>query len=75
MSRNRVYTENTPYRLPQPPAPAIQPSAFMLCPPALFGATPVQMMWQQNLYQAALQLAQALARPSLPERDLLGVWN
>jgi hypothetical protein len=31
--------------------------------------------WQQELYARAFAEAQAVARPSLPERDLLGVWN
>jgi hypothetical protein len=30
---------------------------------------------QQQLYRLALEQAQAVARPSLVERDLLGVWN
>jgi hypothetical protein len=30
--------------------------------------------WQQ-VYQMAFQQAQAVVRPSLLERDLLGVWN
>jgi hypothetical protein len=32
-------------------------------------------LWQQDLYRRALEEAQAVVRPSLPERDLLGVWN
>jgi hypothetical protein len=31
--------------------------------------------WQQGLYRWAFEQAQAAARPSLPERDLLAVWN
>lgn len=27
------------------------------------------------IYQAALEQARAVVRPSLPERDLLAVWN
>jgi hypothetical protein len=30
---------------------------------------------QQQIYQMAYQEAQAVARPSILERDLLGVWN
>jgi hypothetical protein len=30
---------------------------------------------QQLLYQIAFERAREVARPSLPERDLLGVWN
>jgi hypothetical protein len=33
------------------------------------------LRWIQNLYRQAFEQAQAVARPSLPERDLLGVWN
>jgi hypothetical protein len=34
-----------------------------------------QWLCQQWVYQQAFEAAQAVARPSLPERDLLGVWN
>ncbi len=33
------------------------------------------LAWQQRLYQIAYQEAQAVVRPSLLERDLMGVWN
>ncbi len=61
------------YRVPPaPPAPAPAPGAFVLgpvaCCPGLAG-------WQQALYQWAFAQAQEVARPSLPERDLLAVWN
>ena len=32
-------------------------------------------LWQQALYQWAFEQAQQVVRPSLPERDLLAVWN
>jgi hypothetical protein len=32
-------------------------------------------MCQSLLYQVAFAQAQEVARPSLPERDLLAVWN
>jgi hypothetical protein len=64
-----------PYRLPQPPAPAPQPGSFLLVPLALMPVTLEQLQVQFILYRAALEEAQAVARPSLPERDLLGVWN
>jgi hypothetical protein len=49
------------------------PAAFLLCP--LMAPSPAQCQWQQGLYAWALAQAQAVVRPSLLERDLLGVWN
>jgi hypothetical protein len=46
----------------------------MVCPISCFPWVG-QQPWQWALYQAAFQQAQAVAQPSLPERDLLGVWN
>jgi hypothetical protein len=52
------------------PAPA--PGAFILCP--LW--TPAdQWVWQETLYQWAFTEARAVVGPSLPQRDLLAVWN
>lgn len=65
-------------RFRQDSVPAPQPSAdaFLLCPVAcLPGVNANQAQWQQALYQWALAEAVAVARPSLLERDLLGVWN
>jgi hypothetical protein len=56
--------------------PSPSPAAFHLCP--MMGlplASPAQWQWQQELYAWALAQAQAVVRPSLLERDLLGVWN
>jgi hypothetical protein len=39
------------------------------------GVTTEQLGLQQWLYQCAFEQAQAVLRPSLPERDLLAVWN
>ncbi len=55
----------------------IVPGAFMVCPlllcPAFAGP---QAAWQQQLYQAAFEQAQAAARrPARVERDMFGVWN
>jgi hypothetical protein len=64
------------YRLPQPPAPAMQPGAFVLCP--FFPAQQVcdeLRQCQMALYRLAFEKAQAAVRPSLLERDLVGVWN
>jgi hypothetical protein len=76
MIRNRLLAETETVRLPRPPAPEASPAGFMLCPPALGAALdPVQWLCQQALYRWAFEQAQAVVRPSLPERDLLGVWN
>jgi hypothetical protein len=74
MFRNRITMyEPESIRLPQPPAPPINPCAFMLV------AVPVEstQQWtaQQWMYQRAFEAAQAVVRPSILERDLLGVWN
>jgi hypothetical protein len=48
----------------------------MICPAVCFpGITVAHAAAQQWVYQYALEQAQAVARPSLPERDLLAVWN
>jgi hypothetical protein len=65
-----------PIRLPRPPAPALNPASFALCPAAAFpGYCPELWTVQQWLYERAFAIAQEVVRPSLPERDLLGVWN
>ena len=62
--------------LPHPPAPAASPGGFLLLPfAALPGLTVEQWLWQQHVYRTALEQALAVARPSIPERDLLAVWN
>ncbi len=56
--------------------PSPSPEAFLLCPLiCLPFAWPAQGQWQQSLYEYALAQAKAVVRPSLPERDLLAVWN
>jgi hypothetical protein len=48
----------------------------MLCPVVCLPVYPVAFqLWQQALYQWAFAEAQAVVQPSLPERDLLAVWN
>lgn len=71
-----IFGEAEPIRLPEPPAP-ISPAAFLLwCPiNCLPGASVEQMAMVEWIYQCALDQALATARPSLPERDLLAVWN
>jgi hypothetical protein len=51
--------------------PSPSPAAFVFCPVMGLPFQP----WQQELYARALTQAQAVVRPSLLERDLLGVWN
>jgi len=73
---DRVLDALERYRLPRPPAPPVTAVGFMLCPLVLLrGLTTAQHCWQHSVYQAAFELAQEVARPSLPERDLLAVWN
>lgn len=73
---HRIPSLMEPYSLPQPPKPAISPDGFVVCPlPVLQTLPPEQLPWQHALYQLAFEQAQAELRPSLPERDLLGVWN
>ena len=63
-------------RLPRPAAPAPAPAAFLLYPVVCVPlATPAQALWVEALYRWALEQAREVARASLPERDLLGVWN
>ncbi len=76
MFRNRRLGDVQTNRVPQPPAPGISPAGFLLCPVICFpGMTAAQWLCQQALYQYAFEQAQAVVRPSLPERDLLAVWN
>ena len=72
MSRNRLPTNRESLRLPRPPAPPIAPGSFVLCPAASLMELSAA---QQGLYRWAFAQAQEAARPSLPERDLAGVWN
>jgi hypothetical protein len=59
---------------PRPAAPSAD--AFVLMPTsALPATTPEQAAYQKSLYEWAFAEAQAVVAPSLPERDLLGVWN
>jgi hypothetical protein len=54
----------------------VAPTNFVVCPLAIIqGLTGAQQLWQLAVYQLAFQQAQAMARPSIVERDLLGVWN
>jgi hypothetical protein len=76
MEHRRFHEASVQVRLPQPPPPATTPAGFLACPVALLQGLPVaQQLWQLAVYQIAFARAQADARPTLPERDLLGVWN
>jgi hypothetical protein len=68
--------DTSAFRIPQPPAPPVKSEAFAQYPPALLeGLTEEEKASRQELYQRALQEAQAVARMSLPERNLLGSSN
>ena len=73
MDRHRMRGEGGCGPLPPPAAPPVSLGAFILCPVPY--SSPIEMFWQQELYRWALAEAQAVVRPSLPERDLLAVWN
>ena len=76
MSRHRFASLMESYRLPQVHQPAITSEGFVVCPLLLQQAASVeQLAWQNALYQLAFEQTQAQLRPSLPERDLLAVWN
>jgi len=76
MRGHRTVSEVEVYRLPAPPVPGITAAGFACCPAAsLHGLTLVQWCCVQAVYQLAFEQAQAVARPSLLERDLAGVWN
>jgi hypothetical protein len=47
----------------------------MLCPLGWLPVPSDYALWQQALYQWAFDQAREVVRPSLPERDLLAVWN
>lgn len=76
MQRHRFLDAAFPRPLPVPQAAPINLRAFWVVPIGLLpGASVEACWWQQWLYQTAFEQAQAVVRPSLPERDLLGHWN
>ena len=76
MHLHRFRNHNESYRLPEPPRQQPAPGSFVLYPLGLLqGMTWAQWLVQQQIYQQAFERAQAVVRPSLPERDLLAVWN
>ena len=63
-------------RLPVPPPPVPAQDAFIQVPLGMLPPlTAEQAARLQALYEWAFQEAQAVVRPSILERDLLGVWN
>jgi len=76
MFRHRLAPEADYYRLPALPTPSFRPEGFALCTMAVIpGCTAEQWADMQQLYLAALEQAQAWARPSVLERDCLLFWN
>lgn len=72
MSRS-IFPDHEQVRLPRPQAPAMTPAGFVACLVPLFpGQDAATMNW---IYQQAFAKAQAVAQPSILERDLLGYWN
>jgi hypothetical protein len=75
MSRRRP-ADPSAFRIPQPAPTTPASDAFMRCPESLLaGLSDEERAAQEEIYRRALEEAQRVARPSLPERDLLGVWN
>jgi hypothetical protein len=62
-------------RLPQAPTTVTPATAFVVCPVVCQPVSPAQWCLQQALYAAAFAEARAVVQPSLPERDLVAVWN
>ena len=57
-----------------PPRSLLSACSFVLYPVA--SSAPLSLQYCQAIdYQAAWRETEAIQRPSLPERDLLGVWN
>jgi hypothetical protein len=68
--------EETSNLIPDMSVPSVVPAGFVVCPLSLMPGyqNPFQAV-QYALYQQALDLAKEMARPSIVERDLFGVWN
>jgi hypothetical protein len=76
MHRHRLAAEAEYYCLPEPPAPPVAPDGFAYLPVTMLAVTGAeQIVSMLYAYACALAHAQAVVRPSLPERDLLAVWN
>jgi hypothetical protein len=76
MFRHRLAPEADYYRLPEPPAPTVQPANFSLCNvAAMIVCTAEQWSGLQQVYNLALSQAQATTWPSVLDRDWFGFWN
>ena len=76
MSLNRLGREVEFDRLSDPVGSGASSAAFIMVPAGCFqGLSVDQLIWQHSIYRMAFEQAQAAARPSLLERDLLAVWN
>jgi len=77
MLRNRLLDQAHGWQQPSTALEGIPTAGFMMCPLVLCSASiGQQTSWQQTVYQAAFDRArEATRRPSLYERDWLGVWN
>ncbi|MBM4072809.1 MAG: hypothetical protein FJ271_28360 [Planctomycetes bacterium] len=65
--------EQDRFRLPQPADPGITPEGFVGVLVPIFPGQTVEQL--NGIYQQAFAKAQAVARHSILERDLLGFWN
>ena len=74
MHNHRLRPYFDEYCLPEPRTAAISPEGFMACPLSLIQDSAAAQQ-QYSLYQLAFEQTQIELRPSLPERDLLAVWN
>jgi hypothetical protein len=76
MSRQLLPGEGEVVALPKPVTPPFVPEAFVMCPlGASADADAVKWLCQQALFRWAFEQAQAVARPSILERDLAASWN
>ena len=76
MHQNRLLGASGVYQLPRSQERMPSPRGFIFIPFTWGRAASLeQQQAQQGIYQMAWENAQAMLRPSLPERDLLGVWN
>jgi len=77
MYRNRIAADPEAVRLPRPPEAPLLPQNFCwFCVRRLLGnAGAARCSALHELYHVAFEAAKVIARPSLPERDLLAFWN